>query len=172
MSREWVVLTTLIAYKITLIGIGLWAQRRTHDNADYFLGARQLGPLVAAISYAASSSSAWSLLGVSGAAFTIGLGALWLLPGIVTCHAVAWFWIAPRLRVAAARQGAITLTDVLTQGIGGLIAGFGLEYIGFPENARPLETAQSSGHQHHGLAGLEMRGTHPGKRSVCVGRHN
>ena len=72
MSREWVVLTTLIAYTITLIGIGLWAQRRTHDNADYFLGARQLGPLVAAISYAASSSSAWSLLGVSGAAFSIG----------------------------------------------------------------------------------------------------
>ena len=119
MSKEWVVLTTLIVYQIALIGIGLWAQRRTHDNADYFLGGRQLGPIVAAISYAASSSSAWSLLGVSGAAFTIGLGALWLLPGIVSCHALAWFWIAPRLRAFSVQHGAITLTDVLAHGISG-----------------------------------------------------
>ena len=67
MSRAQIVLATLIGYKVLLVAIGFWAQRRTHDNADYFLGGRKLGPWVAAISYAASSSSAWSLLGVSGA---------------------------------------------------------------------------------------------------------
>ena len=119
MSRESIILTTLIGYKLVLIAIGLWAQRRTHDNADYFLGGRQLGPFVAAISYAASSSSAWTLLGVSGAAFGLGLGALWLLPGIVLCHVIAWFWIAPALRISSARDNQLTLTDVLTQGISG-----------------------------------------------------
>ncbi len=113
MSQATIVLTTLIAYKLLLIGIGLWAQRRTHDNDDFFLGGRQLGPVVAAISYAASSSSAWTLLGVSGAAFTLGLGTIWLLPGIVTCHVIAWFWIAPRLRTLSVDQGHLTLTDVL-----------------------------------------------------------
>jgi len=115
MTQATIILITLVAYKLLLIGIGLWAQRRTSDNDDYFLGGRQLGPVVAAISYAASSSSAWTLLGVSGAAFTIGLGTLWLLPGIVTCHIIAWYWIAPRLWRLSEQRNFLTLTDVLAE---------------------------------------------------------
>ncbi|MEM6574921.1 MAG: sodium/proline symporter [Pseudomonadota bacterium] len=113
MERTTVVLVTLVAYKILLLGIGLWAQRRTRNTEDYFLGGQQLGPFVAAISYAASSSSAWTLLGVSGAAFSLGLGAFWLLPGIVAAHIVCWFWVAPRLQARTAGGAALTLTDVL-----------------------------------------------------------
>lgn len=119
MSREQVILATLVGYKIVLVLIGFWAQRRTHDNTDYFLGGRRLGAVVASVSYAASSSSAWTLLGVSGASFALGLGALWLLPGIVSCHLIAWFWLAPELRRAAAEHDQVTLTDVLAQGVEG-----------------------------------------------------
>lgn len=114
-----IILVTLVAYKLVLVMIGLWAQRRTRDDADYFLAGRQLGPWVAAISYAASSSSAWTLLGVSGAAFTLGLGALWLLPGIVASHIVAWFWLAPSLRHSTEQHDEITLTNILTRGLTG-----------------------------------------------------
>ena len=48
-----VVLTTLIIYKLLLIAIGLWAQRRVASEQDFFLAGRQLGPWVAAISYCA-----------------------------------------------------------------------------------------------------------------------
>ncbi len=113
MERATVVLVTLVTYKLLLLAIGVWAQRRTHSTEDYFLGGQQLGPFVAAISYAASSSSAWTLLGVSGAAFTLGLGAVWLLPGIVTAHMVCWFWLAPRLQARTAGGAALTVTDVL-----------------------------------------------------------
>ncbi len=113
MERATVVLITLVIYKLLLLAIGLWAQRRTHTTEDYFLGGQQLGPFVAAISYAASSSSAWTLLGVSGAAFTLGLGAIWLLPGIVLAHVVCWFWLAPRLQARTTDGRALTLTDVL-----------------------------------------------------------
>ena len=78
MTHEQTVLVTLVAYELVLVGIGLLARQRTHDGLDFFLGARQLGPTVAALSSAASSSSAWTLLGVSGAAYSWGLGALWL----------------------------------------------------------------------------------------------
>ncbi|MEM9529968.1 MAG: sodium/proline symporter [Pseudomonadota bacterium] len=113
MERSTIVLLTLVGYKVVLLGIGLWAQRRTRTTEDYFLGGQQLGAFVAAISYAASSSSAWTLLGVSGAAFTLGLGAVWLLPGIVTAHIVCWFWLAPRLMARTRNGAALTLTDVL-----------------------------------------------------------
>ena len=72
---------TLIVYKVVLLGIGAWASRRNRDGEDFYLAGRGLGPAVAAISAAASSSSVWTLLGVSGAAFTMGLGAAWARPG-------------------------------------------------------------------------------------------
>lgn len=113
MSQATVILVTLVLYKIVLVGIGLWAQRRTDTNADFFLAGRQLGPVVAAISYAASSSSAWTLLGVSGAAFTLGISAAWLVPGILACHVLCWFGLAPRLMSMSTSRNLITLTDVL-----------------------------------------------------------
>ncbi len=119
MSTATIILVTLVVYQLALLGMGVWAQRRTCDTSDYFLAGRSLGPFVASISYAASSSSAWSLLGVSGAAFSMGLGALWLMPGIVTCHTIAWFVIAPRLQRQAHEHEHITVTDVLTHGTAG-----------------------------------------------------
>ncbi len=68
MTRTQAVLMTLVAYKVVLVIIGLWASRRTRDDDDFFLGGRRLGPTVAAISASASSSSAWTLLSVSGMA--------------------------------------------------------------------------------------------------------
>ncbi len=113
MSHQTAVLVTLVAYKIALVTIGLLAQRRTHDGADFFLAGRRLGPLVAAVSAAASSSSAWTLLGVSGAAYAWGLAALWLFPGCVGGFGLNWFRLAPALREYSHRSGAITVTEVL-----------------------------------------------------------
>ena len=74
------VLITIIFYNLLLVAIGLWAKKRTSNQDDFYLGGRSLGPFVAALSASASSSSAWSLLGVSGAAYAWGLSAVWLLP--------------------------------------------------------------------------------------------
>ncbi len=113
MSRQQVILLTLILYQVALVAIGLWAQQRTRDNADFFLGGRRLGPVVAAISASASSSSAWTLLGVSGLAYGFGLSALWLFPGTVGGFLINWLWVAPRLMPAARASGAITLPEFL-----------------------------------------------------------
>lgn len=113
MSEATAILATLVVYKVVLVAIGLYAQRRTRDAADFFLGGRQLGPWVAALSASASSSSAWSLLGVSGAAYTWGLGALWLFPACVGGFALNWYVLAPRLRRHGVDTGALTVTDLL-----------------------------------------------------------
>jgi sodium/proline symporter len=112
-SRGLAVLATLIGYQVVLIAIGLWASRRTRDTTDFFLGGRSLGPLVAAISASASSSSAWTLLGVSGAAYAWGLSAIWLFPATVSGFVLNWIWVAPRLMRASRDEGAITLTEFL-----------------------------------------------------------
>lgn len=112
-----VVLTTLVIYKVLLIAIGLWANRRTVAESDFYLGGRKLGPWVAAISASASSSSAWTLLGVSGAAYSWGLSAIWLFPACLGGFMVNWYLVAPRLRRLSAEQESISLTDVLAAGV-------------------------------------------------------
>ncbi len=113
MSQASVILITLVAYKLVLVGIGLWASRRVHDQADFFLGGRDLGPWVAGLSYAASTSSAWVLLGFSGFVFVNGVSALWMLPGIWGGYVAVWLWFGPRLREEASANRWVTPTDFM-----------------------------------------------------------
>ncbi|MGB5591055.1 MAG: sodium/proline symporter [Gammaproteobacteria bacterium] len=117
MSKSQAILFTLIAYMSVLVLIGVWASRRTRDNTDFFLGGRRLGPLVAAISASASSSSAWTLLSVSGMAYLWGLPALWLFPATLMGFLINWLYVAPRLKRASRENGAITLTEFLADSI-------------------------------------------------------
>ena len=112
MSTSTVVLITLIAYKLVLVGVGLWASRRNSDETDFFLGGRGLGPFVAGMSYAASTSSAWVILGFSGFVYAIGVGALWMVPGIWAGYAVVWLYFGRRLREESLASKQVTLTDL------------------------------------------------------------
>jgi len=107
------ILTTLIAYQILMLAIGWWASRRNRDSADFYLGGRNLGGVVAALSASASSSSAWSLLGVSGAAFAWGLPAVWLIPATISGFLINWYLVAPRLASQSRSGGELTLTEFL-----------------------------------------------------------
>ena len=82
-DNQKIILASLIFFKLILIGIGLWSNRfAKKDESSFLIGGRSLGPWVAGLSYAATSSSAWVLLGFSGFVFSVGLSALWMLPGI------------------------------------------------------------------------------------------
>ncbi|MCC5793353.1 MAG: sodium/proline symporter [Chromatiales bacterium] len=108
-----VILATLVVYKLLLIGIGVWASRRTGTEADFFIGGRTLGPWVAGLSYAATSSSAWVLLGFTGYVYATGLGALWMLPGIWGGYLLVWSLLGWRLRRESAEQAYVTPGDFL-----------------------------------------------------------
>jgi len=111
MTRETAILTALVTYLIGVMALGWLAKKRTRSAAGFYLGGRSLGPWVAALAANASSSSAWSLIGVSGFAYRYGLGAVWLLPGCLGGFLINWLLVAPRLRD---RTGsAVTLTDFL-----------------------------------------------------------
>lgn len=108
---------TLLVYLLVLVAIGLWARTRVGDSADFHLAGRQLGPAVAALSASASSSSAWTLLGMSGAAYAWGLQALWLVPAVVSGFAINWYLVAPRLLRRSHANGALTLVEHLADGM-------------------------------------------------------
>jgi len=112
-SRTDAIVATLIVYKLAMIAIGVVANRLAKTETDYFLGGRRLGPGVAALSASASSSSVWTLIGVSGYAYGFGLAAIWLLPACVGGFVLNWYVLAPGLRKLAREREAITVTEVL-----------------------------------------------------------
>ena len=114
-----VVLATLVVYKISLIVIGFWAQRRVASEQDFFLAGRQLGPWVAAISYSASAASAWTLLGMSGLAYTMGLSALWVSLGAVLGCAISWWVLAPRIMALSEQHALLSATELIALGTTG-----------------------------------------------------
>lgn len=120
MGSNAVILATLAVYKLVLIGIGVWAARLNKTEGDFFLAGQGLGPWVAGLSYAASTSSAWVLLGFSGFVFAVGLSALWMVPGVWLGYIVMWRGFGGRLRAETQEKGHVTLTDFMTAEVGGL----------------------------------------------------
>ena len=108
-----ILIVTLVLYQLLLLAIGWWASRRTADGEDFYLGGRKLGAAVAALSASASSSSAWSLLGVSGAAYAWGLPAIWLIPSTLLGFFINWYWVAPRMWRQSRDNDSLTLTEFL-----------------------------------------------------------
>jgi sodium/proline symporter len=107
------VLLTLLVYNLLLISVGLWTKERNQGVRDFYLAGRGLGAWTAAISASASSSSAWTLLGVSGAAYAWGLPALWIFPATVGGFLFNWVWVAPRLQKLSLDEDAVTLSSVI-----------------------------------------------------------
>ncbi|NNE58307.1 MAG: sodium/proline symporter [Hellea sp.] len=118
MSDTTIVLITLFAYKAVLLSVGVWASRRVKTEGDFFLAGQGLGAWTAGLSYAASTSSAWVLLGFTGTVFAKGAVALWLIPGIFGGYLMTWLVMGPRLNAETTDKGHITVIDFLTQDIG------------------------------------------------------
>lgn len=119
MSETAAVLATLIVYKLVLIGVGIWASNRNSTESDFFLGGRQLGAWVSGLSYAASTSSAWVLLGFSGFVYAVGVSALWMVPGIWAGYVAVWLWFGPRLRAETEARGHVTMSDFMAASASG-----------------------------------------------------
>ncbi|MBK1648977.1 sodium/proline symporter PutP [Rhabdochromatium marinum] len=116
---QFSVAATFVLYLLVMIGIGVWAYRRTHDSADYFLGGRQLGPWPAALSASASDMSGWLLLGLPGLAFTSGMQSVWLAGGLLLGTYLNWLMVARPLRqFTQEANDALTIPEFLANRFG------------------------------------------------------
>lgn len=110
---------TLVLYMLVLVGIGLWASKKANSETDFLLGGRSLGPVVAGLAYAASTSSAWVLLGFTGFVANVGISALWMVPGILAGYGVVWLALGPYLNRVSRDEGHLTALDVIVAGASG-----------------------------------------------------
>jgi len=117
MQTTTIVLLTLIFYKVLLLAIGFWASKSVETENDFFLAGQGLGAWTAGLSYAASTSSAWVLLGFTGIVYSKGLVGLWLIPGIFGGYLLTWLVMGPRLNAETAERGYLTVVDFITSDV-------------------------------------------------------
>jgi sodium/proline symporter len=114
MPHGGAVVGVLVVYLVVMLAIGIWAERRSKTKEDFILGGKSLGPWLAGLSYAASTSSAWVMLGFTAFVFVKGLSALWIVPGVWVGYTLVWLWAGPKLQAESRSHGHLTLIDFLT----------------------------------------------------------
>ena len=106
-----------VIYLIFLICIGVYffMKSKTGGEKTYFLGGRQMGPWVSALSAGASDMSAWVLMGLPASIYAAGIGKAWIAIGLAIGYAVSWIIEAPRLRrFSIIADDSITIPQYLT----------------------------------------------------------
>lgn len=106
-----------IVYLLFMLSIGIWffIKDRNGGEKTYFLGGRQMGPWVTALSAGASDMSAWVLMGLPTSIYALGMGQLWIGIGLLTGYALSWIYEAPRLRrFSIVTDDAITIPQYLS----------------------------------------------------------
>lgn len=114
MSAEIIV---FVIYLVFMLGIGIYFFVRSKDGGEksYFLGGREMGPWVSALSAGASDMSAWVLMGLPASIYAAGIGQAWIAIGLGIGYTVSWLVEAPRLRRFTIAAGdSITIPQYLT----------------------------------------------------------
>lgn len=110
-------LTDPVAFTIFLLTlslpviIGFITLHRTKNQSDFFIGGRAMNKFVVALSAVSSGRSAWLVLGVSGIAYTRGVGAVWAVVGYIVAEMVQFIYIGRKLRTQTESYNSLTLLD-------------------------------------------------------------
>jgi len=107
-----------VLYFIIIVCVGIYfffKERSNATQANFFLGGREMGPWVTAMSSTASDMSAWLLMGLPGSILAFGFGQMWIGIGLGLGTIANWIFVAKRLRQFSHAAGdAITVPQYLS----------------------------------------------------------
>ena len=111
-SAEICISITIFVYLVGMILVGAHYAKQSRTTSDFYLGGRQLSPLVTAMSAEASDMSSYLLMGLPGLAYLSGVADVgWTVIGLAIGTYLNWLFTARRLR----RYSQITNSYTLPQ---------------------------------------------------------
>ena len=117
MTEQMWHISAFVLYFAAVLAIGFvfFLKSKGGGEKEYFLGGRNMGPWVTALSAQASDMSAWLLMGLPGSILAFGFGEVWIGIGLALGTAANWIFTAKRLRrFSRAADDAITLPQYLS----------------------------------------------------------
>lgn len=91
--------------------VGLWVMKSTKNQSDFFVGGMRMNKFVVALSAVSSGRSSWLVLGVSGMAYKMGVGAVWAIVGYILVELFQFIYLGRKLRTFAEKNDSITILD-------------------------------------------------------------
>jgi Na+/proline symporter len=102
-----------VAYFAVIIGISVWASRRTKTASDFFVAGHGIGLIALTVASVSTSVSGFAFIGGPGLIYAVGLGAMFIvLPASVTNVMGAWV-LAKRMRLLGEARGLMTVPDAI-----------------------------------------------------------
>ncbi len=116
-SAQICIIIAIAVYLIAMVFVGVAYSRASKGGADsFYLGGRQLGPVVTAMSAEASDMSSWLLMGLPGVAYFTGIAdAAWTAIGLALGTYLNFLLVAKRLRIYSAEINAITVPEFFSK---------------------------------------------------------
>src|SRR6185503_10291967 len=100
-AAQPVVIAVGLLYFAVIIGISVWAARRTRTANDFFVAGKGIGLVALTVASVSVSVSGFAFIGGPGFIYAVGLGAMFIvLPAAVTNVMGAWV-LAKRMRLLA-----------------------------------------------------------------------
>src|SRR5690625_1923651 len=116
---NWGVVIPLLLLVMSVFVIGAWASRKLQRDegflSDYFLGSREFGGLLLAMTMVCSYARASSFVGGPGAAYSIGFGWVLLAMTQVATGYFVLLVLGKKFAIVARRYQAITFIDFLKE---------------------------------------------------------
>jgi Na+/proline symporter len=107
------VITVGLLYFAVIIGISIWAGRRTRTASDFFVAGKGIGLVALTVASVSVSVSGFAFIGGPGFIYAVGLGAMYIvLPAAVTNVMGAWV-LAKRMRLLGEARNLITIPDAI-----------------------------------------------------------
>jgi len=110
MSESLIYAIIIIVYLAILILIGFVTGRKTKSVEDFYIGGRQIGPWVTALSFVAAYFSSVVIIGGGGFGYMFGMSTLWIgaINVLLGCT-VCWIVLGPRVRKFTQRLNTMTI---------------------------------------------------------------
>ncbi|MGG5255284.1 sodium/pantothenate symporter [Neobacillus sp. SM06] len=116
---NWAVITPLLLFLLLIFAVGFWSNKFVLKSnsflQEYFLGERQLGGFILAMTMVATYGSASSFIGGPGVAYTQGLGWVLLAMAQLATGYFVLMVLGKKFAIVARKYEAITLIDFLKQ---------------------------------------------------------
>ncbi len=111
-SADPFAVAAFVAYLAVIVLIGVLSVRFSSAGVrEFFVGGRKMHRYVVALSAVVSGRSAWLLLGVTGMAYTIGVGSVWAVTGYITAEVFLFIFYAKRIRRFSEAYDCVTVPD-------------------------------------------------------------
>ncbi|MGJ7918984.1 sodium/pantothenate symporter [Neobacillus sp. LXY-4] len=116
---NWAVITPLLIFLMIIFSVGIWSNKYVVQSdsfiKEYFLGERQLGGFILAMTMVATYGSAGSFIGGPGVAYTQGLGWVFLAMAQLATGYFTLMVLGKKFAIIARQYEAITLIDFLKE---------------------------------------------------------